>query len=170
MKPEGEAEAVDGARLCLACGLCCLGLLHEWARLQEREIPAAHELGLRPEVLPDGPAFALPCPCHQDGRCTVYEQRLSPCREYRCKLLREYQDGQVTWDEGLRRVRRAQQLVAALRQRLGSPKTGGIWQQIRAAASQAVAEPETQLDVAALSVHCQRYFWRQPLAAGDPFS
>lgn len=157
-----SGQPADGSQLCLACGLCCHGLLHDWARIEKQEIAAAQKLGMHTEIHPDGAAFSLPCPCHQDGRCAVYEERLSPCREYRCKLLRGYQAGQVSWNEALRRVQRARQLMASLRGRLGLPETGSVWQQVRTAD---LLPPEAQLDIAALSAHCRRHFWTRPPVA-----
>jgi Fe-S-cluster containining protein len=156
-------QPVDGSQLCLACGLCCQGLLHDWARIETQEIAAAQKLGMHTEMHPDGAAFSLPCPCHRDGRCAVYEERPSPCREYRCKLLRGYQAGQVSWNEALHRVQRARQLMASLRGRLGLPETGSVWRQVRTV-DLTPADAEAQLDVAALSAHCLRHFWNRPPA------
>jgi Fe-S-cluster containining protein len=158
MKPSRQASSLaDGSRLCLTCGLCCQGLLHDWARLREDEAGAAARLGLRTELRDGEVLFALPCPCHQEGRCTVYEERLSPCRDYRCKLLRDYQSDQVSWEEALRRVEQARRLVAAIQGRLGAPGSGGsLWQQVRAAAS---TDADALLEISALLTHCQRYFW-----------
>jgi Fe-S-cluster containining protein len=153
-------EPVDGSRLCLACGLCCQGLLHEWAVLRDGEIETARRLGLRPAADRGEASFPLPCPCHRDGRCTVYGERPSPCREYRCKLLRGYLDGQVAWEDGLRRVEQAQRLIAEIRGRIGSPQAGaGIWQQLRAVGPGAA--PEVRLDMAALLIVCQKHFWTE---------
>jgi uncharacterized protein len=156
-----EAEPVDGSRLCLACGLCCQGLLHDWAQINENEIEDARRLGLRTQVEQGEASFSLPCPCHRSGRCTIYQERLSPCREYRCKLLRGYLAGEVTLDAGLRRVEQVKQLIAAIRHRLGVPEEGAsIWQQLRTAPSGNVAaDGALQLESAALLVQCRKHFW-----------
>jgi hypothetical protein len=156
----------DGSHLCLACGLCCQGLLHEWAQLEPGETAAAERLGLPTFAHPQGPGFTLPCPRHREGRCTVYDERPSPCSGFRCKLLRRYAAGEVTWEEGLRRIEQAKRLVAAVRRRIGagegdaSEDGGSVWQQVRAfeAASPAVLEADLRLDLAALLVQCQRHF------------
>ncbi len=152
-----EDEPVDGSRLCLACGLCCQGLLHDWAQLRDGEVEAAQRQGLSTKTQ-QGAAFSLPCPCYRDGRCTVYQERLSPCREYRCKLLRGYLGGKVTWAEGLRRVEQAKRLISAIRGRIGTPEAAAsIWQQLRALGSG--TDPEVRMDMAALLTHCKRHFW-----------
>ena len=150
---------VDGSPLCLACGLCCQGLLHEWAKLEPAETADAERLGLPTFAHPQGPGFTLPCPRHREGRCTVYDERPSPCRGFRCKLLRRYLAGEVTWEEGLRRVEQVKQLVAAVRRRTSAGEDVSVWQQLRAfEAAGPALEPELRLDVAALVVQCQRHF------------
>ncbi len=154
----------DGSPLCLACGLCCEGLLHDWAQLEPGETAAAERLGLPTFAHPQGPGFTLPCPRHREGRCTVYDERPSPCRGYRCKLLRRYLAGEVTWEEGLRRIEQVKRLVAAVRRRTGAGEEGGsVWQQLRAfeTAGPAALEAELRLDLAALLVQCQRHFDNQ---------
>jgi uncharacterized protein len=154
-----KREAADGSRLCLACGLCCQGLLHDHARLDASEVELARGLGLCTSDSPQGPLFDLPCPHHQGGRCTVYEERPSPCRDYRCKLLRRYLAGEVTWEEGIRRVEQARRLTTEIRRRIGAPESGAsVWQQLRACPAATAADPELRMDVAALLALCQRHF------------
>ena len=118
--PQDAANpAPDGSRLCLACGICCQGALHRWARIEEDEIETAKRLGLTVSSGTKGPVFALPCHLHQEGRCTVYAERPSPCSSYQCKLLRRYLAGEATWDECIRRVELAKDLLATLRRRVG---------------------------------------------------
>jgi len=156
-----EVEPVDGSRLCLACGLCCQGLLHDWAQIEEGEIEDARRLGLRTQEQKGEASFALPCPCHRDGRCTAYQERLSPCREYRCKLLRGYLAGDVTLGAGLRRVEQVKQLIAAIRHRLGAAEEGAsIWQQLRATPTgEVAADAALQLESTALLMQCRKHFW-----------
>lgn len=156
-----EVEPVDGSRLCLACGLCCQGLLHDWAQIEEGETADAQRLGLRTRVEQDKAFFSLPCPSHRDGRCTIYQERLSPCREYRCKLLRGYLAGDVTLRAGLRRVEQVKQLIATIRHRLGAAEEGAsIWQQLRATpAGEVAADAALQLESTALLVQCRKHFW-----------
>ena len=155
------APPPDGSRLCLACGLCCQGLLHEWAQLDPGETADAERLGLPTFLHPQGPGFTLPCPRHREGRCTVYDERPSPCRGFRCKLLRRYLAGEVAWEEGLRRIEQVKQLVAAIRRRAGAGEgEASIWRQLRAfeEASPDALEAELRLDLAALLLQCQRHF------------
>lgn len=158
----GEAadrSSPDGSRLCLTCGLCCKGLLHDWARLEDREVQTARRLGLSTSRRNGCAVFALPCPRHSETGCTVYQERPSPCSGYRCKLLRRYLAGEITWDEGVRRVQQAKQLVAAIRRRIDAPDAGAsVWQQLGALPDPDAAEPELRLDVASLMALCQGHF------------
>lgn len=154
----------DGSRLCLACGLCCQGLLHDRAALEPREIEAAERLGLKSFAHRDGPAFRLPCPLHRDGGCTVYEERPAACRGYQCKLLRRFLAGEVTAEDGLRRIEQVKRLLAAVRRRIGAREDGtSVWHQLHAFEEASPAAPDTdlQLDAAALLVQCQRHFANQ---------
>ena len=155
------ASPPDGSHLCLACGLCCQGLLHDWAQLEPGETAAAERLGLPTFAHPQGPGFTLPCPRHREGRCTVYDERPSPCSGFRCKLLRRYLAGEVAWEESLLRIEQVKQLVAAIRRRTAGGEGGAsVWQQLRAfeAAGPAALEAELRLDVATLLIQCQRHF------------
>jgi len=40
----------------------------------------------RLRLIPEHEAFAQPCACFA-GSCTIYEQRPTACREFRCHLL-----------------------------------------------------------------------------------
>ena len=147
----------DGSRLCLSCGLCCQGVLHDWAKIEEGEIGLAERLELRTVRRPQGHVFALPCHLHREEGCTVYDQRPSSCRGYRCKLLSSHLAGEITWEESLRRVDQVKQLVAAIRSRLGAPLAGAsIWQQLREAGDG--TNPALRLDVASLLALCRHHF------------
>lgn len=97
----------DGSALCLACGMCCRGVLHGWARLEAGEEPAASAAGLDVFVGEQGPAFRLPCPRLAGTACEIYGHRPSTCSGYRCRLLDQYLDGEVTLDGAQALVARA---------------------------------------------------------------
>ena len=109
-----QASAEQASTLCVACGLCCNGMLHHKARLQHAEIPLAESLGmtvLEGEKL----TFQLPCACWQQGKCSVYAQtRPATCGSYRCKLLRNLDREAVTLDAALEQVAQAKKLVAEI--------------------------------------------------------
>ncbi|XXY46953.1 hypothetical protein WME91_43825 [Sorangium sp. So ce269] len=108
----------SGSDLCTACGLCCTGLLFDVAPLEEHELPLADKLRLPLACNQYHDAFRLPCPCHRDRKCTVYETRFSVCSSYECGLLRRCKAGEVPLGEALSRVERVLRLADALRRRV----------------------------------------------------
>jgi len=151
----------DGSPLCLACGLCCHGLLHDRAQLEPGEIEPMERLGLKSFVHHDGPAFRLPCPRHRDGRCSIYEERPAACRGFQCKLLRRYLAGEISAEDSLVRIEQVKRLLADIRRRMDVGEDGiSVWHQLHAfeEASPTALDADLQLDVAALVVQCQRHF------------
>ncbi|MDC0683173.1 MULTISPECIES: hypothetical protein [Sorangium] len=118
--PANEAPEArpDGSDLCTACGLCCTGLLFDVAPLEEHELPRAEKLRLPLACNRYHDAFSLPCPCHLDRKCTVYEMRFSVCSSYECGLLRRCKSGEVPLGEALSRVERVLRLTDAVRARV----------------------------------------------------
>lgn len=89
--------------LCKACGLCCSGHLFAWVRLNANELTPAEGLGLN--VIRSDPrqrGFTQPCPLWQ-GICTVYTSPNYPrsCGTYKCQLLRELLDHNITLPNAL---------------------------------------------------------------------
>lgn len=80
----------DGSALCLACGMCCRGMLHGWAELKSEERESAEAHGLAVFEGSQGLAFNLPCPRLNENACEIYGQRPSTCGGYRCGLLDDY--------------------------------------------------------------------------------
>lgn len=109
-----EAELRDGSPLCLECGLCCHGVLHHYAALEEAEVMKAIEIGLVVEREKDYLGFVLPCAKIDVTRCTVYEHRLSTCSGYQCGLLRRYRRGEVSLGEALPLIAKARELFDAV--------------------------------------------------------
>jgi Fe-S-cluster containining protein len=93
--------------LCLACGLCCNGVLFA---------------DVRPEPGDPSPLFAgrrrmaQPCPAFSTGDCTcaIYPARPVRCRQFECRQLLGVRAGKTTVPEALRKIRRARQLARKL--------------------------------------------------------
>ncbi len=102
-----NAEESPANILCKSCGLCCSGHLFAWVRLNANELDRSEALGLN--VIRDDPrqrGFTQPCPLWQ-GICTVYTSPDYPrsCGTYKCQLLRELLDENVTLDSALTVIR-----------------------------------------------------------------
>jgi Fe-S-cluster containining protein len=104
--PDGERSERERSDLCLSCGLCCQGILHDLVPLAEDELERAARLRL---PLVDSPlrlAFRLPCPRLEARRCTVYDERPGTCRSYACAVLRAYASGEIDEPTALSRIER----------------------------------------------------------------
>src|SRR5512143_2378157 len=101
--------------LCLSCGMCCSGTLHNWTNLQPQERSQARQLGLDVFTRRDGTvAFRQPCAAFEDPICTIYTHRPQACREYVCPLLKRLMDGEISLEPALSHTRQARQLIASL--------------------------------------------------------
>ncbi len=108
--------------ICTQCGLCCDGSLFRAARLKEdddrtlmaREGIRVHEAQRQ---------FELPCPCLVEKRCSIYDERFSTCRRFRCRLLKDMEDEGLPIADALRVIATATTLSRAVRESLAA---GGI--------------------------------------------
>lgn len=103
--------------LCLACGLCCVGVVHTRVLLAADELALAHELELHVAEFEEGTGFHLPCPQHREGRCAAYQRRPQACVHYQCELLQRCLEGEVTIEYALSLVRQAKRMLNQLQAR-----------------------------------------------------
>jgi uncharacterized protein len=92
------AAAAD-TDLCTQCGLCCSGALFDFGPLDPAEVEAARSNGLAVLEAEGRYGFAQPCPALDGAWCRAYAQRPQTCREFRCKLLRSVEAGDITLTE-----------------------------------------------------------------------
>ncbi len=109
----------DRSALCLACGLCCQGVLHDLVPLEEDELALAGRLRLPVVESPLRLAFSLPCPRLDARRCTVYLDRPRTCAAYACELLRAYGAGEIDVATALARVSATREQSAEVARREG---------------------------------------------------
>jgi hypothetical protein len=87
----------DGQALCQSCGLCCDGTLFAQVKLTSKDdVPLLRAAGIDVDSTASRPSFRLPCACHRDGLCHVYDRRPDKCASYRCRLLKRYESGEVS--------------------------------------------------------------------------
>lgn len=111
--------AAAASRLCLACGLCCNGVLFQIVRLQPGDsVKQLEALGLKLNRKKHEPYFRQPCRLLKDCTCTQYAARPSRCRLFECRQLRRLADGEVSEVAALpciadakRRVAKAEHLL-----------------------------------------------------------
>jgi len=107
-----RTDIQGGSELCLDCGICCRGILHTHAVIQPDEIDQVLALGLTVMNFADYQGFPLPCPLFTGNCCPVYANRLSPCRGYRCALLKKYEKNDITLDQALHVVKVTKELLS----------------------------------------------------------
>ena len=114
--------------LCLACGLCCNGVLFKDVELQPADdaIKLA-ALGLPLKITRDGnqTLAKAPQPCAAlcaDNRCRIYEDRPQRCRQFECSLFKSVAAGEMAFDKALKTIgttRQRAEKVRRLLQELG---------------------------------------------------
>ena len=109
---DGARSQADLSNLCLSCGLCCQGTLHDLVPLDDDELERAARLRLPLFESPLRLAFRLPCPRLEDRRCTVYAERPRTCATYTCAVLRAYGAGEIDEPTALSRIERLREQSA----------------------------------------------------------
>ncbi|MCC6500147.1 MAG: hypothetical protein IT313_07760 [Anaerolineales bacterium] len=114
------SRASEATTLCKSCGLCCTGHLFSWVRLKATELTPSEKLGLK--VIRNDPrqrGFTQPCPVW-NGICTVYDSPHYPkgCDSYKCKLLRELLDENVSLSDAQQVVSNTKALIQKVEKHL----------------------------------------------------
>lgn len=107
----GEAaDVAQASHLCIDCGLCCTGVVHDAGVLDADEVAAAGELGLAPLTHYPRDGWLFPCAALEGTLCGIFGRRPRCCSRYQCQVLVEYLDGRQTLEEAAAHTRHAGQL------------------------------------------------------------
>lgn len=122
-----------GSELCVACGLCCKGAMFEEVYVNPEEVESVRAvgLGLVTDARSHLPFIPLPCASHSQGKCTIYAQRFYRCKMYKCKLLENYQQGQIGFELASSNILKCSRLYEKLRKELGLKENQIFWQSLR---------------------------------------
>jgi Fe-S-cluster containining protein len=105
--------------------------VHAHVPLLREDADTARRVGLAVRGAGADLRFTLPCPRLADRCCTVYDDRPSACRRYRCAVLAKYETGSLSLDDALAHVSRAEGLRETV---VASSPVGGdpaaIWRAI----------------------------------------
>ena len=139
-----EPQESPASALCKSCGLCCTGHLFLWARLNAPELKPSQSLGLH--VIRNDPrqrGFTLPCPLW-DRHCTIYTSPNCPrvCHSYKCKLLKELLDEEITLPNALPVIQQAKEMIAELEALLPVSSNANFRGRLVARMEQGNAKPE----------------------------
>jgi hypothetical protein len=110
------------APICLACGLCCNGVIFANLQLQPSDdADRLRALGL-PISSPRGPRqpphLTQPCAAHDGCRCRIYPDRPKYCHDFECALLKGVKLGRTQPAEALRVIRTARERAEKVRRLL----------------------------------------------------
>ena len=119
--------------LCLNCGFCCNGSLHNWTNLRSIEVEIVQEAGITVITLPEGsPAFLQPCAAFTEPICRIYSNRPGACRSFECKLYKSLQSETITFETALVYIQKAKELIAELQAQMEEPdKSLSLERQVR---------------------------------------
>lgn len=96
--------------------MCCSGQLFAWVQLNANELDRSEALGLN--VIRNDPrqrGFTQPCPLW-NGICTIYTSLDYPrsCGTYKCKVLREFLEGDISLSSGLSTIQETLTMIRDL--------------------------------------------------------
>ena len=91
---------IDQPHPCVACGMCCDGTFFHFVHFSDGD-----DQSLFDDVYDeDGrPAFTAPCQ-NFDKCCTVYEDRPSVCRGFKCKILKQFEAGKLSYQKTMKLI------------------------------------------------------------------
>ena len=112
---DGATDSAQAPDLCTGCGMCCSGLLHSAAVLDDDEVVAAASIGLAVLDRPGRPGFALPCTKLRGTTCSIYGSRPRVCSRFRCQVLIDLEEERHSFAEASAHVATAKQLLTELR-------------------------------------------------------
>lgn len=94
--------------LCVSCGMCCDGTLFGFVPVSDEESARVSDLGFTLTAKPNpkdvGVCFTQPCRALSGTSCTIYHDRPSVCRAYRCVTLEAFNAGDIAIEEARKRV------------------------------------------------------------------
>jgi Fe-S-cluster containining protein len=105
--------------ICIDCGYCCddsftkvilltrdtkTGLDSEGNEL--KHVKDLTFLGIDRKTQNPCLFMRLPCPKLKDKKCIIYEERPLTCRKFDCKLLKNYNAGNKTYEEAMEIIKK----------------------------------------------------------------
>ena len=110
------APVDDGSKLCVACGICCDGILFSSVTITDpSEAERVRALRIPVHVVDERHFFDQPCSALGDNGCSIYTERPLLCHAYRCLLLKQVDAGTMPLDDALRIVEAARRREVEIR-------------------------------------------------------
>lgn len=93
----------DQPHPCVACGMCCNGTLFHFVQLQDHDDQSLFDQVYEEE---GNAGFRQSCQ-HFDKCCTVYEKRPTNCREFKCRILKKFESGKLSYEKTMQLITKA---------------------------------------------------------------
>lgn len=98
--------------LCTQCGLCCMGVIFADVELRdEKEATEMECLGLEIEEEEGRALLRQPCRGLRGKKCGIYAHRPDCCRSFECKVLKDFQSGEIGMTKALGTIDRLRGLI-----------------------------------------------------------
>ncbi|MCX5784511.1 MAG: hypothetical protein NTX59_02370 [Elusimicrobia bacterium] len=123
-----QPQGTEG-NICIECGLCCDGTLFPKAIIKNNDDPAFLK-EMEVESFSEGGKryFRLPCRGQKGKLCALYsdERRYEICKTFRCRLLRQYAAGEISYDSSIAVIKEALSLGLRVKEFSGRLRAAGI--------------------------------------------
>jgi Fe-S-cluster containining protein len=97
MSDESNAQS-----LCRSCGLCCDSTLFRKVRLNTSDnLALLQTAGISIRNDENKQFFLQPCVCYEKNICLIYRDRPHACVEFKCHLLKRYEQHDISYQEAL---------------------------------------------------------------------
>jgi hypothetical protein len=111
----------DKPDICTECGYCCDGTMFSQVKLTndvenglDTDGNTVYNESLKDYIHTSFDkkqkksclVFKQPCPMLKDKKCTIYTDRPFTCQQFKCKLLKNYNDGNKTYDEAMEIIKK----------------------------------------------------------------
>jgi uncharacterized protein len=149
---EMDQTLSNSEQLCMACGLCCNGVIFADVQLQPGDDPKRlHALDLVPKTAIDKfqegrgkVKIKQPCPAFC-GQCRIYADRPKHCADFECALLKSLEKGHNDLASALKIVatakKRAEKVRKLLRELGETEETLALSKRFRRVAKRMESEP-----------------------------
>lgn len=99
---------IESGKICIECGLCCDGSMFDKARIDKNDDMAfLKQMGVECIAVNDKLFFHQPCMWQEGKQCRLYNdaRRYKACKEFKCRLLKQYLSGEISYDSALDIIR-----------------------------------------------------------------
>jgi Fe-S-cluster containining protein len=107
-------ETAEDASICIGCGFCCDGTLHDHTDVSPEDEATVRAVGLALTTDSEKTVFRQPCPKFGCGQCSIYDERPTVCRKYRCKLRKDVDEGRLSATDARLKIAGVKDLIARI--------------------------------------------------------